>query len=566
VAAVVIGTHSADVGEGWQLFAAGAAAFGAVFLVMGYRAPRRGIDADENGLRVTNMFSHRDLRWEQLRDIHFEPVQNEIGVTYYHHLVMYTDSGRVVAQAPGGTTRPGRRLDTARATLLAMRDKFAHAPAAATDEATNEEPSAPADASPESEPSHQAGPRLPLPEGFEPPATLRVRDPDMRWAVVWQLAGALLWVGGYLWFFGDSEQGYSPAAILPYLDPRRFAGTYEISYSYQDAFEYLVDQPSEGFSYLLLVAGTLVAALAILWHCWRAGRVMRLGVDADRSGMVITNMYRRHAIPWSDVEDITDEAADGDPPVWHRLQIVAGERLVPSHIPMDRGEPDGPVGVARQTLLAMRDVFTARETSDEPVSRPSFAKRRLLIPAGILALALAGFAMSRTLDQPGLTAANGPPPSPSAPTTAADDSPSSTPKPTHTVKPVVRMGSPVRDDKLEFTAEAIECGISEFHNAYYAAKAKGEFCSVSLTVANVVDEWQQMFSDNQYAIDAHGRRFLPDRDISYEPTDSAPLFLRIFPGTDARGRMYFDVPKGSKITKLELHDSLDSLGVVIRLS
>jgi Domain of unknown function (DUF4352) len=567
VAAVVIGTHSADVGEGWQLFAAGAAAFGAVFLVMGYRAPRRGIDADENGLQVTNMFSHRDLRWEQLRDIHFEPVQNEIGVTYYYRLVLDTDSGRVVVQAPGGTRRPGGRLDTARSTLLAMRDEFTKTSVEATDHATSEEPSAPADAPPESATSQEAGPRLPLPEGFEPPSVLRIRHDDIKGSVVWRLVASLLLLGAYAWLAGSDEgqggDGYDLLEGLHKVDVRYYSGTD----SYSAALQYLVDNPGNAAEYLLIAAITVFVALMVARLWLGAARVMRLGIDADAKGMVVTNMYRRHAISWSEVEDITDETADGDPPVWHRLQVVAGERVVPSQLPVDQGEPDGPVGVARLTLLAMRDVFAAGDTSDEPAARPWLTRRYVLIPAGVVALALVGFAMFRTGDRPALSAAIGPPPSPTAPTAAADASPSSTqtttPTPTTSAKTTVRgLHATGRDGTFEFTVTAIECGMAEAGDVFDLVVAKGEFCAVSLSVVNVGDLPKRMEPGFQDAFDAKGHRIPSDFMASL---GDGSWLLPVYPRHSLVGRVYFDVPKGMELTRLELHDSLDSRGAVIRL-
>ncbi|MEZ0447110.1 hypothetical protein [Cellulomonas sp. ICMP 17802] len=123
--AVLVGMSvpfATDPDGGWLLTLAGVAA-GALFLTIGIRGSRRGIDADQDGALVRNMFTSRWVPWSDLVDITFDAVQNQGGGTSYHRLLLGTRHGPVVAQAPGGRTTPGGRLDTARARLLAMRDQ-----------------------------------------------------------------------------------------------------------------------------------------------------------------------------------------------------------------------------------------------------------------------------------------------------------------------------------------------------------------------------------------------------------------------------------------------------------
>ena len=82
--------------------------------------------------------------------------------------------------------------------------------------------------------------------------------------------------------------------------------------------------------------------------------------------------------------------------------------------------------------------------------------------------------------------------------------------------------------------------------------AEGQFCAVQLTVENIGDEPQSMFADNQYAFDAKGRKFSANSMASMADESSQVLWEETNPGTAVKGKVYFDVPKGAKLSSLEL--------------
>jgi hypothetical protein len=104
---------------GWSLLLV---AFSLFFFRIGVRGPRRGIDADYNGVLITNMFSRRRFPWSHVDDIDLEAVKNEAGGVSYHRLVFVCDGERYVAEAPGGSDHPNSELVKARRRLLTMRD------------------------------------------------------------------------------------------------------------------------------------------------------------------------------------------------------------------------------------------------------------------------------------------------------------------------------------------------------------------------------------------------------------------------------------------------------------
>ena len=129
-----------------------------------------------------------------------------------------------------------------------------------------------------------------------------------------------------------------------------------------------------------------------------------------------------------------------------------------------------------------------------------------------------------------------------------------------------QLGKTVRDGKFAFTVTAVKCGIAQVGtNVYLTKKAQGQFCQVSLKVENVGNEAQMMFASNQYLFDTNGRKFSADPEANIYDDTAKLMFENINPGNSIKGYVYFDVPKGTKVSKLELHDSMFSGGITVRL-
>ena len=88
---------------------------------------------------------------------------------------------------------------------------------------------------------------------------------------------------------------------------------------------------------------------------------------------------------------------------------------------------------------------------------------------------------------------------------------------------------------------------------------------MQLNIENIGDEPQSMFSDNQLAFDGKDRKFSANSVASIYDESSQVLWEEINPGNSVKGKVYFDIPKGAKLTNLELHDSMFSDGVKVVL-
>lgn len=207
--------------------------------------------------------------------------------------------------------------------------------------------------------------------------------------------------------------------------------------------------------------------------------------------------------------------------------------------------------------------------------RPWFKKKRVLIPGGLVALAIIGSAMSgeeetapasaQTIPSVTVTTPSSAPAKPAAKAAATSAAPKAAPvKPAP--KPASQLGKRVRDGKFEFTVRSVKCGIAKVgDNPYLTEKAQGQFCAVALTVENIGKEPQSMFADNQYAFDSKSRKFSANSSASMADESSQVLWEEINPGNSVKGKVYFDIPKGAKLSSLELHDSMFSGGVKVRL-
>ena len=130
----------------------------------------------------------------------------------------------------------------------------------------------------------------------------------------------------------------------------------------------------------------------------------------------------------------------------------------------------------------------------------------------------------------------------------------------------VGMNEAVEDGKFEFTVTGVDCSKTSLGSAPVSTDAAGVFCLVNVSVANIGDEAQTLDSTSQYAYDAAGKKYSTDTEAAfYLEGAGETLFEQLNPGTSVDGVLVFDVPAGTTLTKLELHDSMLSGGVTVNL-
>jgi hypothetical protein len=128
------------------------------------------------------------------------------------------------------------------------------------------------------------------------------------------------------------------------------------------------------------------------------------------------------------------------------------------------------------------------------------------------------------------------------------------------------IGTPARDGKFEFVVSKVDCGKTSVGDDLLGKQAQGQFCLVSMSVKNIGDSAKTLDSSSQYAYDASDRKFDADGVASMYANDNNELFLNeINPGNQVDAVLVFDVPKDTKLAKVELHDSIFSGGVTVKV-
>jgi hypothetical protein len=129
------------------------------------------------------------------------------------------------------------------------------------------------------------------------------------------------------------------------------------------------------------------------------------------------------------------------------------------------------------------------------------------------------------------------------------------------------LNTPVRDGKFEFTVTSVKYGIAQVGDSFLNEKAQGQFAEVAVTVRNIGTEPRTFTGANQTAYGDGNVRYQDDGAAEiYANTDDQTFLNNINPGNSVQGILIFDIPKGAKLTKIELHDSMLSGGVTVQLS
>ena len=128
------------------------------------------------------------------------------------------------------------------------------------------------------------------------------------------------------------------------------------------------------------------------------------------------------------------------------------------------------------------------------------------------------------------------------------------------------VGDPARDGKFEFVVQTVTCGKASVGSGFLVQEAQGTFCLIKVQVKNIGDEARTFTGANQKAF-AGKVEYSNDTGAELAANEQAATFLEeINPGNSVAATLVFDVPKGTKLTAIELHDSAFSGGVTVTLN
>jgi hypothetical protein len=128
------------------------------------------------------------------------------------------------------------------------------------------------------------------------------------------------------------------------------------------------------------------------------------------------------------------------------------------------------------------------------------------------------------------------------------------------------LNQPARDGKFEFTVTKMECGKPELGSGILTKKAQGQYCLFTVAVKNIGNEARTFDAASQRAYGAGEVKYEADSEATIALDNANSFLVDINPGNSVTGQVAFDIPKDAKIVKLELHDSLFSGGVTIRIA
>ncbi len=189
------------------------------------------------------------------------------------------------------------------------------------------------------------------------------------------------------------------------------------------------------------------------------------------------------------------------------------------------------------------------EKAYRKASRPFYAKKRFILLAVIALIVIIVVATSGGGDESGSSA--------SSPGGGASSGDSVT---------AVGLNQAVRDGKFEFNVTGMDCSKTTLGADPISTQASGVFCLVNVSVANIGSEAQTLDSTSQVAYDAAGNKYSTDTEAAFYLDEAGQtLFEQLNPGTSVNGVLVFDVPAGTQLTELELHDSMFSGGVTVNL-
>lgn len=140
---------------------------------------------------------------------------------------------------------------------------------------------------------------------------------------------------------------------------------------------------------------------------------------------------------------------------------------------------------------------------------------------------------------------------------------------TATAKPATaNMGKSVRDGKFSFVVTSAEQPSKSFTDRFGTRQsAQGEFVIVRVNVTNIGYDARTLTATDLYLVDEAGQRFATSSAISSLAGAEAIFSHKINPGhTVNNAPVLFDVAPGTVIASIELHDSMTSTGVRVRLS
>lgn len=124
------------------------------------------------------------------------------------------------------------------------------------------------------------------------------------------------------------------------------------------------------------------------------------------------------------------------------------------------------------------------------------------------------------------------------------------------------------DGKFKFTATSIVCGAKSYTtpDGYLTVTAQGVYCRLGVTIKNI-GKSPQMLNDTLQVLNSRsGGQYSPDENADIDLNPNSMWSLKTLnPGLSMSGYIYYDLPRGIRISSITVHDSAFSAGAKLNL-
>jgi Domain of unknown function (DUF4352) len=124
------------------------------------------------------------------------------------------------------------------------------------------------------------------------------------------------------------------------------------------------------------------------------------------------------------------------------------------------------------------------------------------------------------------------------------------------------LNTAVSDGKMTFVVSDVSPATHWVGNP----QPRGQWVIATMTVTNTGNEPQSFFAQNQKLTDTNGREYAADTMAAYAMNQDDAMTIDLNPGFSINVKVPFDVPPGTQLDKIELHDSAFSGGATVKLS
>ncbi len=151
------------------------------------------------------------------------------------------------------------------------------------------------------------------------------------------------------------------------------------------------------------------------------------------------------------------------------------------------------------------------------------------------------------------------------PATTPKTTPTKTPAPSTPAGGAAPSGTSGQDGTLRFAVTGLDCTKNSVGTVPLTKKAGGVYCMVSMTITNAGTANADFNPFFQEATDSAGKTHVPDLAAIVLLEEASSLADSIPPGGSNSGVLPYDVPTGTTLRSIELHESFSSAGVTITL-